>query len=52
MQVKMINFIQQNGGNATYYQESKITSRPDWADIEQFLKKEITLAELKARMGC
>jgi hypothetical protein len=52
MQNKMVNFINQNGGQSSFYTEPYIKARPKWQDVEQFLRKEIDMVELKIRMGC
>jgi hypothetical protein len=52
MQQNMINHIIATGGQATFYTNHNAIARPKWADVQQYLNGNITLAELKRRMGC
>jgi hypothetical protein len=48
----MINFINANGGAAAYFSIPDYVARPDWNDVELYLKKQIDFQELKTRSGC
>jgi hypothetical protein len=53
IQANMVNFINTHGGTANKFSGlSDFTARPNWSDVEQFLKKQIDYAELKRRLGC
>lgn len=52
LQTKMIKFITDNGGSATYYSRPRIIARPKWDQVERFLKGEISFVTLKAILGC
>lgn len=52
LQDKMIDFINNNGGSARRYSTPEYILRPEWEDIDDFLKKKITMNELKQRIGC
>jgi hypothetical protein len=53
MQVNMINFINNNQGNASYYTGvNEVKFRPIWFLLKEFLKGNISLQQLKAAMGC
>ncbi|WP_207422820.1 hypothetical protein [Desertivirga brevis] len=52
VQENMIKFINNSGGQASYYSQHEIISRPQWADVQEYIFGQITLEELKRRMGC
>ena len=53
IQKNMITFINNNGGHAaTFSGLPDYTARPDWTDVDLYLKKQIDFAELKRRLGC
>ena len=54
LQEKMIKFIEDNGGQAKFYDpaQKNYILRPEWSDIDLYLKNQISLTELKRRIGC
>jgi hypothetical protein len=52
MQQKMIAFVIQNGGQASYYQDNFYTKRPKWIYLQKYLRKEIDFAQFKTAIGC
>ncbi len=52
MQEKMKLFINTHGGQADNFVQQNIIARPNYGLIEQYLRKEITLAQLKTALGC
>jgi hypothetical protein len=52
LQDKMIQFITDNGGYAEKYPTPNYILRPQWEDVDLYLKHQISLDELKRRIGC
>jgi len=52
MQKNIVNYINHNGGRATYYSPSKITVYPQWENVKEYLYGRISFLELKKRIGC
>jgi hypothetical protein len=52
LQDKMVAFIINNGGYAEKYSQPNFILRPQWDDVDLYLKKQIPLDELKRRIGC
>jgi hypothetical protein len=52
MQQNMINYITFKSGQAAFYANQLSIARPKWNDVKDYLNGNITLAELKKRMGC
>lgn len=52
LQNGMIQFIQANGGSASFYSKKNTIARHRWSDMEDFLKGDIDFPELKRRLGC
>jgi hypothetical protein len=52
VQQNMINFINTNGGSATYYSRKTIIARPKWNDVKDYLMGLISFEVLKQRLGC
>lgn len=52
LQDKMIDFINNNDGQATYYSDRSYIKRPNWADIDLFFREGISLAQLLQLIGC
>lgn len=52
LQSKMIKFISDNGGSASFYSTPKIVARPKWNDVEDYLKGCIDFPALKLKLGC
>lgn len=53
LQQKMVEFINSHGGEAKLYPVTPdITFRPPWILVERYLKKGITLEQLKQALGC
>lgn len=52
LQTKMIQFISDNGGSATYYSKKKIVARPKWNLVESNLRGETDFITLKGILGC
>jgi hypothetical protein len=52
MQQKVIDYVNNNGGEAHYYINREITTRPDYEQVEKYLRKEITYAQMRHEMGC
>lgn len=52
LQEKMIDFINNNGGAADYYPDKTYIKRPNWADIDLFLRDEIDYDDLLKLIGC
>jgi hypothetical protein len=48
----MVAFIINNGGYAEKYSQPNFILRPQWDDVDLYLKKQIPLDELKRRIGC
>ncbi|WP_181955290.1 hypothetical protein [Filimonas effusa] len=51
MQKNMIKFINDNGGDASYYSPSQVTVRPKWEDVKDYLKGIIDWDTLKTLLG-
>lgn len=45
-------FINNSGGQASFYSNGSIKARPNWNDIKAYLKGEITFATMKLYLGC
>ncbi len=52
MQEKMMLFINSHGGQATPYAQRSYIARPKWDAVQQYLKKQISLQDLKTVLGC
>lgn len=52
LQAKMIMFINSNGGSAHYYPDKTYIKRPNWADIDLFLRDRIDYDDLLKLIGC
>jgi hypothetical protein len=52
MQNNLIQFINDNEGSANNYTRPNYITRPNWFSIQAFLKKQITLQQLKDILGC
>jgi hypothetical protein len=52
IQDNLVSFINSNGGVASVYNPKEHISRPDFQDIEAYLMGNISLIELKKRLGC
>lgn len=53
IQTNLLNFINSHGGSANKFSGlPDLVVRPDWSDVEQYLKKQIDYQELRRRLGC
>ncbi len=52
IQKNMINNINPKGGHADYYNKKSYIARPDYETVKDYLKGDITLPELKQKIGC
>ncbi|MBS1495975.1 MAG: hypothetical protein JSU03_11010 [Bacteroidetes bacterium] len=52
IQSNMKKFINDNGGNANFYNQKSYIARPNWDDVKDYLKKLIDFPTLKQRLGC
>ncbi len=52
VQKNMVNFINNNGGQAALFSPGEITARPDWDKVKKFLKGEISYDQLRIDLGC
>lgn len=52
IQEEFIKFVKNNGGDASYYSEKKIIARPNWNDVKDFLRGNISFDQLKQKLGC
>jgi hypothetical protein len=52
IQEEFIKFVKNNGGDASYYSEKKIIARPNWNDVKDFLRGNISFDQLKQKSGC
>lgn len=52
IQGNLKNFVNNNGGTASYYQQRNYIARPKWDDVKDFLKGIISFATLRQRLGC
>lgn len=52
LQTKMIDFINQNGGNARQYDNSEIVVRTKFNEINSYLNGTMTFEQLKTSLGC
>ena len=52
MQSNMINYINNNGGQAGYYNKKSYVARPNWNVVQAYLNGTITLQQLKQTIGC
>jgi len=50
MQLKMAQYVNNNGGHATVY--TPVKARPKWDKVEKYLKGQITFTLLKILLGC
>jgi len=52
VQKNLKDFINNNGGVASYYAQPRYIARPKWSDVKDFLKGTIDMITLKQRLGC
>jgi len=52
IQKNMIQFINANGGSASYYYPQRIAARPKWGEVYDYLRGFQTFAQLKQKLGC
>lgn len=52
IQQNVATFINNSGGNASFYSNGLIKARPIWNDVKAYLKGEITFATMKLYLGC
>lgn len=52
VQSNMINFVQQNGGTASYFAQPHKAARVQWLPVKDFLNGNETLQELKNDLNC
>ncbi|MBS1495974.1 MAG: hypothetical protein JSU03_11015 [Bacteroidetes bacterium] len=48
----MKKFINDNGGNANFYNQKSYIARPNWDDVKDYLRKLIDFPTLTQRLGC
>jgi hypothetical protein len=52
IQENMINFINGNGGQASFYSNKNTIARPEWDHFYDFLEGLIDIDQLKVKLGC
>lgn len=52
MQTNMMNFVNSKRGSASLYSKQRVTARPLWGLVGQYLMGQISLDTLKLLMGC
>ena len=50
VQQKMVQYINNNGGQA--YIQTPVKARPNWRNVDRYLRGEITFSQLKHLLGC
>ncbi len=45
-------FVNNNGGQSTFYSQKQYIARPFWIDVQRYLRKKIIFSELKTLLGC
>ena len=52
VQQNLIAFINNQGGQASYYNNHQTIARPKWNDVKKYLRGEIDFNQLKVLLGC
>jgi hypothetical protein len=50
IQTKMAAFINNNGGQAV--KQTPVIARPNWKNVDKYLRGQITFTQLKQMLGC